>query len=759
MTLPSCQNYNNRLFSQFVCCCCLLWVIAFLLFGGKGKLLSIGIGMIPPLVVAATLGSNMGRRRPSSNNIAVPKRLGGGGDWNLYRGTIGLVIFPLLLQTISVAVQYAAQNPDKVANQLGVSTLPALALSFIPVTRYSQILTLLGWSPPFAIATIHVKLGWYVVAAAALHILYYTYVWLTKHEASWQIWVFNVQCFFDPDAVVPLPCHQCDCPRRLFYQTGAVAGLALAAITMTSLPYARQHCYALFYRVHVVAAPIMILFLYMHWSKTSFYLSGGVIVYLASWAPSYLEQRQWRRGPNHHRTTTTASATARIVAVDCIPCHDGRNVIALTIATASKLVGFGAGQYVKLHAPVFSSHVAHPFTVITGLAASDDGTIQIMFRQVGAFTTALCEAFVQTATENARRVATQGPESPLPLSSAGRCCLPMVYLDGFHGGGVDRVDQMRHHDHVVLIAGGIGITPMLTMISHLIGGDSDHDDDYNSSSSSSSPLTSVTLHWTCRDATLVRYVKERYFDAWEEHLSLSSRRQNVAIQCIVHVTMTTEAGAASCYGSTVEASGPAIVRYTVADSDQVGRPFEPSLMSENQSLTWRRYIAAMNMAIVGVSTLVVYVLYYKVPSKDNVLKALYVPLFVVAWAMIVSLGVVRYASSRSRRYQAVPNSDFFGPGATTLKAKSSFKLPHGDEGNNKGCCTWTEQTGRPAISELMEGLDRAAYPAVFLCGPASLRSSVEKNLQRSSSHHGGNGLCSKTTTTNRTALYVEHFDM
>jgi predicted ferric reductase len=758
MALPSCQESHR--FSQVVCFCCIAWVVAFLLVGGKGKLISIGIGMIPPLVLAAAAVGSLVGRRPSAIRVPPPgttatttsttrRRFfhfvagggGGGGDVNLYRATICLIVGPLVLKTIRVALEYAASKPDKVANQLGISTLPAMALSLIPVARYSRIVTTLGWTPPHAIHAIHVSLGWYAVWAGALHVTYYTYVWLTQHEGSWQLFVPDFQCLLDPNAPVPAPCHLCDCSRRLHYVTGLVVFCALATITFTSLPYMRRRYYELFYRVHVMAAPVLILFLYMHWSKTSLYLSGGVIVYLASWAPSYLEQLLL-----HRRTP------ARIVAVDIIPCHDRRHVIALTIATSSSTSSssksaayFCAGQYVKLHAPEFSP-VSHPFTVVAGPA--HDGTIQIMFRQIGVFTHALGSALAQTVTESAQPDATDGPQSCFSLSAP---CLPIVRLDGFHG-GVDRVHQMLHHDQVVLVAGGIGITPMLTLISRLIADDA--------SSDSLSPLTSVTLHWICRDAALVRYVKERYFDAW----TAMTPPQQVSIQCIVHMTALT--AGAELYG-TAEAPGPAIVmRYPVADADQVGRPFEPSLLSNNHSLKWRRYAAAWNVAMIGGSTLIVYVLYYKVPSRDQVFKALYAPLFVAAWALILSLCIILGAASRSSNYQAVPVVDFFGAGPV-LKAKSSFSIPKKDAWN-KGCCTWAEQTGRPAISEMMDSLlDRSVYPAVFLCGPASLRSNVQKYVQhRSSSQHCGGGAGQHSTTAattlakaTTTAVYVEHFEM
>lgn len=656
----------------------------FLLVGGKGKLISIGVGMIPPLVLAGAVATSSSRR-----NLIMPSKYN--GDWNLYRGTILFVVIPLVMKIAMVALEYGLTNPKKVANHLGISTLPAIAISLIPVSRYSRILQSCGWTIPQAIHEIHVALGWYSVWAGTLHVIFYTYVWWTRHEASWRAFVPDLQCWVGTHMEDADPCLGCSCASRMHYLTGAVVALAFLAIVVTSTRYMRRSYYALFYRVHVIAAPIAVLLLYMHWRKTTMYLSGGVIVYLASWSPNYLEQI-WQKRPT------------RIMAVDCVPCRDHRDVLVLTIASTD--ARFSAGQFVKLHAPGLS-HVSHPFTVFAG--PERDGTFHIMFRQSGTFTKALGHEITSSLRDF---------ECDEKFSS------PSIYLDGFHG-GVDRLHQLLHHDHVVLVAGGIGITPMIALISQLVADDA--------GSNITSPLSTVTLYWICRDPTLIQYMKERFFDAWAEF------DQHVNIHVVVHNT------AVSCAESSDEEMSNTVNQYSVQNCAQLGIPFKPSILSNAAIPTQLRYYSfATNVLIIGLTTFAVYAFYYKVPTEHNVLKALLPPIFVVALAMIVSMGALLSRSSKSS-YQAVPLTEA-ASGGVVLKAKSSFNNRHAIE--QAGHCAWQTYLGRPSITDIKERLADARFPAAFACGPSSLIKSLSNELLES------NNSCAA-----KVALYVEHFEM
>lgn len=415
------------------------------------------------------------------------------------------------------------------------------------------------------------------------------------------------------------------------------------------------------------------------------YMSGGVIVYLASWAPSVLEKIWQKR-------------QARILTINCVPCNDHRDVIVLTIA-GSKNAVFAAGQFVKLYAPELAC-VSHPFTVFSG--PERDGTFQIMFRQSGTFTCALGHAICDSLNESG---------DSLNIS------WPTIYLDGFHG-SVDRLHQMLHHDHVVLVAGGIGITPMLALISQLVAGDA--------GGNALSPLSAVTLYWICRDDALIRYVKERYFDAWAEI------EQNVQIQCFVHST------ALPCAGTSETEMCRTVEKHDIRNHHQVGVAFEPSILSSTSRTIRRRHFAS-NLLVIGLSTLAAYVFYYTVPTERNVLRALFPPLFVVAWAVMVSIGLLLSISPDSG-YQSLPLSDTEG---ITLKAKLSFNNTN-DQGTS---CTWEIRNGRPSARDMRGCLVAADHPAAFLCGPPSLNEAWTSELKSS---------CCRTSNI---AVYVEHFEM
>ena len=111
--------------------------------------------------------------------------------------------------------------------------------------------------------------------------------------------------------------------------------------------------------------------------------------------------------------------------------------MSLTLAASDEAtLSFEPGQYVKLLAPEISS-ISHPFTM--NRVPGKLHELRIIFRATGSFTHQL-----------SRR-----------LTSGSK--LPIVRIDGFYG-NVNRVEQMLKHDSCVLVAGGIGITPYLSML-------------------------------------------------------------------------------------------------------------------------------------------------------------------------------------------------------------------------------------------------------------------------------------------------------
>jgi Ferric reductase NAD binding domain len=102
--------------------------------------------------------------------------------------------------------------------------------------------------------------------------------------------------------------------------------------------------------------------------------------------------------------------------------------------------------------------------------------LRILFRCVGPFTNALAQQLTTTTGRQHQ--------------------LPTLHMQGFYG-YTRRLEQVKMHGAVVFVAGGIGITPFLSLL-------------YESAVATAPSPRKVTLHWVCRDPELIDYVQKEY---------------------------------------------------------------------------------------------------------------------------------------------------------------------------------------------------------------------------------------------------------
>jgi hypothetical protein len=131
----------------------------------------------------------------------------------------------------------------------------------------------------------------------------------------------------------------------------------MGIMATTIAPHLRRNCYALFYIVHRVAGPLVLLGTILHWNRSILYLAGGLLYYVASSTPVWFEQ--------YCRQRFQSRQGVRIVSVERIGAT--RTVVALTVeATPAAVQIHRPGQYVKVQAPELS-WVTHPFPSIQSL--------------------------------------------------------------------------------------------------------------------------------------------------------------------------------------------------------------------------------------------------------------------------------------------------------------------------------------------------------------------------------------------------------
>ena len=223
------------------------------------------------------------------------------------------------------------------------------------------------------------------------------------------------------------------------YGTGLAALVPLLVLCIHSLPFLRAWMYELFVVLHV---PLSIVFLGMLFWHCHNYLTSWNYLFatVAIWLLSYCVRLFYLNWTNPRRFSWLIGEEA---AVTILP----ENAVKVTIPTQVK---WKPGQYVYLRMPGISVFENHPFTIAS--LCSDDfpseygeqyRDMTLVFRPFGGFTRKVLKA----ATE-------QGPLSTY-----------RAFIDGPYG-GMQR--DLASFDTVVLLAGGSGITAIVSQLLDLI---------------------------------------------------------------------------------------------------------------------------------------------------------------------------------------------------------------------------------------------------------------------------------------------------
>jgi predicted ferric reductase len=327
----------------------------------------------------------------------------------------------------------------------GWMSVMCLSFFLIPVTRHSVLLAAAGWSPVHALR-IHIWAGYASFAFMLLHGAILVPVWFAMYEYPvWQQVVPDRRCWtfvFTDDVYQQI---QPSCYRVFANWTGLLAAAFYVALWGTSLNWVRRRNYRLFYGCHVVLGTLTILgmILHMHWIVLL--LVPSITYYLASTCPTLVQALASR-----------CRGGVSVRAVRAIPHSNGCVEVHLD-ADGSVLAQLKhvPCRFVKICVPELSL-VWHPFDVYTAPSISDDGpasrdgsTLRLLFRPVGPFTKGLARSL--TSTRHASRAA--------PPAT--------VLVDGLYG-GAEKCRQALRHDCVTLVAGGVAVTPYLSLLPALL---------------------------------------------------------------------------------------------------------------------------------------------------------------------------------------------------------------------------------------------------------------------------------------------------
>lgn len=306
----------------------------------------------------------------------------------------------------------------------------------MPVGRKSVLLEALGMSWDRAIKY-HRWVGFYTVFIMLLHGLFY--VMVLMHGSGHPV--------YDPKGVMlkhnllAWGCtgdDECDADQHLMLRInmyGIVALILVVEMTIFALPYFRRYLFEWFFYIHHLFI-LVLFFVCLHYKGAILYLIPGVSIYTIDKLMGLYAYKN------------CCLAKTEMVSSDVLECSFKVDNFQYT---------YKPGQYVFVNVPSVSHLQWHPYSLTSGPNANP-GEIFFHLKEAG-----------ESEESWTRQVVKAGRAGQLEMR-----------IDAFYG---DYSEELSHKKAVVLVGGGIGITPMISLGMDLIATDAN---------------LPVTLLWVCR---------------------------------------------------------------------------------------------------------------------------------------------------------------------------------------------------------------------------------------------------------------------
>lgn len=308
------------------------------------------------------------------------------------------------------------------AKTLGILAIMNIGWYLIlPVGRKSVMLEALCLSWERAVKY-HRWIGYYTFLLALGHGIMYIGVWVHG----------NGQERFDPEGnmvrrnLVPWGCSKedfCDEDQKSnlrvnFY--GFMAMLFMIIMTVFTIPWIRRNRFEWFYYSHHLFI-LVVFFLFLHYDDAVIYLIPGIAMYMVDKVYPLFAYRN------------AGTVKTRLASAD---------VLEISVPTSSQ--DYYGGAYIFLNVPSVSWLQWHPFSLTSAPGNGNDALI-FHVKDAGSWTKAVLEAAADAKAKNSDLT---------------------VRIDGFYGHNV--TEDLSCKNAVVLVGGGIGVTPMLSIARDLL---------------------------------------------------------------------------------------------------------------------------------------------------------------------------------------------------------------------------------------------------------------------------------------------------
>ncbi|XP_073139963.1 ferric reduction oxidase 8, mitochondrial [Henckelia pumila] len=289
----------------------------------------------------------------------------------------------------------------KVATRCGLLAEACLALLLLPILRGMSIVRLLGIQFEASVRY-HIWLGNAMLLFATLHGAGTFFIWGMKHRIHDEMWKWQ--------------------NKGRIYLAGEIGLVAGLIIWITALPQIRRTRFELFYYTHHLYIVFIVFFLFHGGDRHFYMVFSGVFLFALDKLLRILQSRQ----------------ETCILSAQVFPCK----AVELTFPKDPSLK-YTPTSLLFLKIPSISKIQWHPFSV-TSSSSIDEHTISIIIKSDGEWTNSLFnKIFVEADSETDQRE-----------------CIPAA-IEGPYGPAT--LDFLRY-DNLLMVAGGIGITPFLSIL-------------------------------------------------------------------------------------------------------------------------------------------------------------------------------------------------------------------------------------------------------------------------------------------------------
>jgi predicted ferric reductase len=258
----------------------------------------------------------------------------------------------------------------------------------------------------------HRWIGFFTIAMVFGHAIPYYKEWISKGQFLER----SIPCFNS--------CKDASEHRDTLQNfAGHIALLCCIIMGITSLNPIRRRFYELFYYSHHLFLVILVM-MCLHYSSFIMWMYPAICLYMI------------------HRilANNQSRVPCEIVDLEAVPGEITRIVFRRCPGPSGH---YHAGQFVYVRIPMLSLTQWHPFSISSSPIEYED-TFTIHVKAIGKWTKNLYALAIQAREEKH---------------------LPLIYVDGFYG---KMSDDFQHYPVLVLIAGGIGATPIISILGKIL---------------------------------------------------------------------------------------------------------------------------------------------------------------------------------------------------------------------------------------------------------------------------------------------------